>query len=202
MKKVVSFNVFVKVILIVLLLSNFSAFTQKTNIWIVRDAESSAPAPGTNNAPGLSAEGQQRAQDLLKVLKREKLQAIYIPAGKVAEQTAAPLAQKIKILPRIYADSINAFITKLTRNFQGGNVLIVAQYKDIMPIIAALGVTPPFQQLNNDDYDLLFSVAINESDKREVFITNYGKKHHVTEIPQEYIIQKFYPSFVPPMNSH
>jgi 2,3-bisphosphoglycerate-dependent phosphoglycerate mutase len=71
-----------------------------------------------------------------------------------------------------------------------------------MPIISELGVTPPFTELTEEDYDLLFSVTINENDKREIFVTNYGKKHHDTEIPQQYIIQKFNPSFVPPVNSH
>jgi 2,3-bisphosphoglycerate-dependent phosphoglycerate mutase len=203
MKKIVSFNGCVKVMLIVLLLSNFSAFAQKTNIWIVRDAESSAAVLATNNTSGqLSADGQQRANDLYKVLKREHIQTIYIPPGKIAEETVGPLSQKAKILPRVYTDSIKNFITRITRNFQGGNVLIVAQYKDIMPIISTLGVTPPFADITEDDYDLLFSVTINENDSREVSVSNYGKKHHTTEIPQEYIIQKFNPSFIPPMTSH
>ncbi|MES2376382.1 MAG: hypothetical protein V4553_07380 [Bacteroidota bacterium] len=186
-----------------LLLSNFSALAQKTNIFIVRDAEQSEAVLATNNiSPGLSNEGRDRAEALLKVLKREKIQTIYIPTGKAAEQTVAPLSAKAKILARVYTDSVSAFIKKITRNFQGTNVLIVAQYKDIMPIISELGVTPPFTELTEDDYDLLFSVTINENDSREVFVSNYGKKHHVTEIPQQYIIQKFYPSFVPPVNSH
>jgi 2,3-bisphosphoglycerate-dependent phosphoglycerate mutase len=203
MKQLNALSGFFKVILTVLLLSNFNARAQKTNIFIVRVAEQSEAVLAANNtSPGLSNEGQDRAEALLKVLKREKIQTIYIPASKPAGQTVAPLSAKAKILARVYTDSVSAFIKKITRNFQGTNVLIVAQYKDIMPIIGELGVTPPFTELSEDDYDLLFSVTINENDSREVFVSNYGKKHHVTEIPQEYIIQKFYPSFVPPMNSH
>ncbi|MBC7398908.1 MAG: hypothetical protein H7289_03100 [Mucilaginibacter sp.] len=203
MKHINAFSGFFKVILIALLLSNFNAFAQKTNIFIVRDAEQSEAVLAANNiSPGLSNEGHDRAEALLKVLKREKIQTIYIPAGKAGEQTVAPLSAKAKILARIYTDSVSAFIKKITRNFQGTNVLIVAQYKDIMPIISELGVTPPFTELTEDDYDLLFTVTINENDSREVFVSNYGKKHHITEIPQQYIIQKFYPSFVPPINSH
>jgi 2,3-bisphosphoglycerate-dependent phosphoglycerate mutase len=69
-----------KAMLFCLLLSNFNASAQKTNIWIVRDAESSeAVLAANNNTVGLSNEGQDRAQALLKVLKREKIQTIYIP---------------------------------------------------------------------------------------------------------------------------
>jgi hypothetical protein len=203
MKHLNSFSGFFKVILIALLLSNFNAFAQKTNIFIVRDAEQSEAVLAANNiSPGLSNEGHDRAEALLKALKREKIQTIYIPAGKAGEQTVAPLSAKAKILARVYTDSVSAFIKKITRNFQGTNVLIVAQYKDIIPIISELGVTPPFTELTEDDYDLLFTVTINNNDIRDVFVSNYGKKHHVTEIPQQYIIQKFYPSFVPPVNSH
>jgi 2,3-bisphosphoglycerate-dependent phosphoglycerate mutase len=203
MKQLNVLSSFLKVALTVLLFSNFNAFAQKTNIFIVRVAEASDVVLAASNIKvGLSSEGQDRAEALLKVLKREKIQTIYIPAGKVGEQTVAPLSAKAKVLARVYTDSVSAFIKKITRNFQGTNVLIVAQYKDIMPIISELGVTPPFTELAEEDYDLLFSVTISDSDRREVFVSNYGKKHHVTEIPQEYIIQKFNPSFIPPMNSH
>lgn len=203
MKQLNALSGFFKAMLTVLLLSNFNARAQKTHIFIVSVAEQNEAVLAANNiSPGLSNEGQDRAEALLKVLKREKIQTIYIPAGKPAEQTVAPLSAKAKILARVYTDSVSAFIKKITRNFQGTNVLIVAHYQDIMPIISELGVTPPFTELSEDDYDLLFSVTINENYSREVFVSNYGKKHHVTEIPQAYIIQKFYPSFVPPVNSH
>jgi 2,3-bisphosphoglycerate-dependent phosphoglycerate mutase len=203
MKKRITFNGFFKLTFLCLLLSNFSALAQKTNIWIVRNAETSELVPAANNTiTGLSTEGLQRAETLLKTLKREKIQAIYIPDSRVGGQTAAPLSAKVKILPRVYTDSISAFVKKLKINFQGTNVLIIAQYKDIMPLISELGLASPFTELNEEDYDLLFSISIDENDKREIFISNYGKKHHVTEIPQAYVIDKFYPSFVPPVNSH
>jgi 2,3-bisphosphoglycerate-dependent phosphoglycerate mutase len=191
-----------KVLIILLLLSNFDALAQKTNIFIVREAEKGQQVLAASNiVPGLSNEGHDRAEALAKVLKREKIKAIYTPAGKIGQQTAAPLGERAKILPRIYTDSISAFVNKLTQNFEGSNVLIVAQQKDVLPIISALGLTPPFDELTDEDYDLLFSITI-DGDKREIFVTNYGKKHHDTEIPQQYIIQKFNPSFIPPMNSH
>jgi 2,3-bisphosphoglycerate-dependent phosphoglycerate mutase len=203
MKRTNCFDGPFKVLIILLVLCNFNALAQKTTVFIVREAEKGQKVLAANNiVPGLSNEGHDRAEALAKVLKREKIKAIYTPAGKVGQQTAAPLAEKAKVLPRVYADSITAFVNKLTRNFEGTNVLIVAQQKDVMPIISALGVTPPFGELTDEDYDLLFSITINGNDKREIFVTNYGKKHHDTEIPQEYIIQKFNPSFIPPMNSH
>lgn len=179
------------------LLCNFSAFAQKTNIWIVTHAET----PGKQD--NLSLAGQARAADLAKILKRENLKAIYIDETKAAQQTADPLGQKAKILPRVYADSIKALADKIKKNFEGNKVLVVAKYNNIIPLLTALGAKPPFTSLYNDDNDLLFTVTLNaNSDKIDLFISHYGKRQHSTEIPQEYILESFYPSYVPPMNSH
>lgn len=160
-------------------------------------------AETTGNESNLSLAGQDRAKNLVKILKHEKLQAIFVDDQKAAQQTADPLAQKAKIAPQVYADSINALADKIRKNFAGNKVLIVARYNNIMKLLSALGAQAPFAALNNDDNDLLFSVALNaNSNKTELFISHYGKSQHSTEIPQQYILENFYPSFVPPMNNH
>ena len=180
-----------------LLLSNFGAFAQKTSIWVVMHAET----PGKQD--NLSLAGQARAADLAKILKREKLQAIYVDDTKAAKQTADLLGQKAKILPRIYADSIKALADKIKKNFEGNKLLVVAKYNNIIPLLTALGAKPPFSSLYADDNDLLFALTLNaNSDKIDLFISHYGKRQHSTEIPQEYILESFYPSYVPPMNNH
>lgn len=199
MKKQNLLNRLAWIMLISLLLSNYSALAQKTTIWIVRDAEPNVTSGGNS----LSEAGKQRAEDLQKALKHQNIKTIYINAGQVAALTAAPMARKAKILPRVYTDSVSAFVSKVLKNFQGMNVLIVAQYENIMPLIEQLGVEAPFSQINDDDFDLLFSITVNDSsDKRELFISHYGKAHHSTVIPQEYILQNFYPDYVPPIMNH
>lgn len=185
------------VLICCLLLSNFNAFAQKTSIWIVMHAET----PGKQD--NLSLAGQARADDLAKILKREKLQAIYIDDTKAAQQTADPLAQKAKILPRVYADSIRALADKIKKNFEGNKVLVVAKYNNVIALLTALGAAPPFSAVNSDDNDLMFSVTLNaNSGKVDLFISHYGKQQHSTQIPQQYILENFYPAFVPPMNNH
>ncbi|MFD2873323.1 histidine phosphatase family protein [Mucilaginibacter ximonensis] len=203
MKKLKATSGFFLLVLTCFFISNFNAFAQKTNIFIVRIAEPNPQINGKDELRStLSPEGQMRANDLLKALKHEKIKAIYVSSGKAAEQTAYPLAARAKILPRVYADSTSGLVKILNRNFQGTNVLVVAQLKDIMQLISQLGVDPPFETLNDDDYDLLFSITLNGDDKKDMFITYYGKPHHVTEIPQQYLIDKFYPSYTAPIISH
>ena len=186
-----------KVLLCCLLLSNFGALAQKTSIWIVMNAEI------LGKQDYLSQAGQARAEDLSKILKREKLQAIYIDDRRVSQQTADVLAGKSKILPRVYADSIKALADKIRKNFEGKKVLIVAKPTNIMPLLSAFGARAPFSGVSNDDNDLLFSLTLNAgSGKTDLFVSHYGKSQHSTEIPQEYILQNFYPGFVPPTNNH
>jgi 2,3-bisphosphoglycerate-dependent phosphoglycerate mutase len=160
-------------------------------------------AETTDKQDKLSSAGQARAADLAKVLKREKIQAIYVDGTKAAQQTAEPLGQKAKILPREYADSIKALANKIKKNFEGNKVLVVAKYNNVIPLLTALGAAPPFSALSSDDNDLMFTVTLNSnSGKVDLFIKHYGKRQHSTEIPQQYNLETFYPSFAPPINNH
>jgi len=174
-------------VLFVLLLSNFSAFAQKTTIWIVNHAEKA----GKSDA--LSDTGQMRAIDLMKALKHEGIDVIYVTNQKVSLQTANPLAVRNKILPRVYTDSVQKFADIIKKNFIGKNVLIVADYKTIIPFVSAFGASAPFDSLAPGDYDQLFSITIKDSGDPESFVRYYGKKHHVTDIPQSYMLDNFTP---------
>jgi 2,3-bisphosphoglycerate-dependent phosphoglycerate mutase len=201
MKKTGSFNHIFKLMFIGLLLSNFNALSQKTTIWIVRNAEAT-DSTSANRPSHLTSDGQSRTRDLVKALKHEKIKAIYINGQRVGELTVEPLAQKDKILPRVYTGDLRSFATKILKNFEGDNVLIVGQYKTIIPLVEAFGGTPPFNEITNDDYDLLFSITINNSGKIDLFVNYYGKPHHATEIPQQYILDNYYPGYTPPITNH
>ena len=188
-----------KLILFSLLLSNFSAFSQKTTVWIVGYAETDSTQNGRQQA--LSPEGLKRAKDLAKVLKHENIKAIYIDPQKAAELTINPLAQKDRILPRVYTDNIKTLVAKITKNFVGDNVLIVCPYNTIVPLVEAFGGTPPFDQLTKNDFDMLFSIKLGD-ETVDMLVNYYGKPHHSTVIPQTYFIDKYYPGFMPPVSNH
>ena len=84
----------------------------------------------------------------------------------------------------------------LSRSFQGSNVLVVAQLKNILPLISQTGINLPFDALNDDDFDLLFTITIDGDNKKDIVVSYYGKSHHVSDIPQRYLIQKFYPLYI------
>ena len=176
-----------RLMLIVLLLSNFSAFAQKTTIWIVNHAEKE------KKSDALTDTGKMRADDLMKTLKHEGVEVIYVTSKNVSLQTANPLAFRNKILPRVTTDSVQKFAKVLATNFIGKKVLIVADYNTILPLVAALGGDSPFDALDKDDYDQIFTITIKPSGEVESNVRYYGKKHHVTPIPQSYMLDNYTP---------
>ncbi|WP_216846676.1 histidine phosphatase family protein [Mucilaginibacter sp. L196] len=168
-----------------LFLSNFSALAQKTNVWIVNNAEK---AKGID---ALSDTGKERAVDLFKALKHDDVQVIYITPKKISAETAEPLATRDKILPRVYTDSVQKFAQIIKLNFIGKNVLIVANYDTIIPLISALGGETPFDELDKGDHDQLFCLTIKSTGDVDCTVRYYGKKHHINEIPQSYILENY-----------
>jgi 2,3-bisphosphoglycerate-dependent phosphoglycerate mutase len=184
-KKVFFLSKLLILIPFVLFLSNFSALAQKTNIWIVNNAEK---AKGID---ALSDTGKERAIALFKALKHDDVQVIYITPKKISAQTAEPLATRDKILPRIYTDSVQKFAEIIKLNFIGKNVLIVANYNTIIPLISALGGETPFDELDKGDHDQLFCLTIKSTGDVDCTVRYYGKKHHVNEIPQSDILDNY-----------
>ena len=171
----------------VLLLSNFSALAQKTTVWVVRHAEKDASLQG--NDPVLSADGQRRALALARALKPQNLKAIYVTRLKRTGLTAKPLADQAKILPRFYTDSLKQYANVILKNFKGKNVLIVGHSNTIMPLLAAFGAEQPFQELADDDYDMLFKVTVKDSGMVDLEVSYYGKSHHSSILPQNYLLE-------------
>jgi 2,3-bisphosphoglycerate-dependent phosphoglycerate mutase len=205
MKNVLMPANFFKLLFICLVLSNFSALAQKTNIWIVRHAEK-VTTIAKDNDPVLSAAGQIRAEALAKELKGQHIKAIYVTKYKRAGLTARPLAYKVKILPRVYdADTavIKQFAKSIYKNFRGSDVLIIGHSNTIMPLLNAFGAETPFPSgLDEEDYDMLFKVTIKDNGKVELAIDYYGEKHHTNEIPEKYQPEISHPESVRPFTNY
>lgn len=177
-----NYDILLKFIIVGLLLNCNIAFAQKTNIWIVRHAEK-ADAPVTN--PPLTNLGQQRAKELLRSIKGNKIAAIYITDSVRSAQTAQPVAETFSINPQAYNPAdIKGLVARILANNKGKNVLIIGQLNTIIPTIEAFGGVAPFTALNNDDYDILFQLTVKNG-KAELEMSYYGTPHHSTVIPEE-----------------
>jgi len=164
-------------------LSNFSAFAQKTTIWLVRHAEKSTTNPSERD-PDLTDIGNARAAALAQQLKREKIKTIYSTIYKRTLNTAKPLCATLKLNPDVYdTKDLTAVAAKVLKENRGTGALIVGHSNTLIPIIKALNAEVPFEELLDNDYDMLFKVVVDEKSKAKLTISHYGDLHHSTEVP-------------------
>lgn len=150
--------------LICITASGVYAQAQTTTVYLVRHAEKDLSDVNTKD-PNLNGLGLQRAVDLEKILADQHIAAIFSSNYKRTLQTAAPLAQKMKLEPIIYDPSETKLLAeKILREYKGKTVLIVGHSNTILPQTKALGGYPSFTEIQDTDYRNLIKVTIKGSD--------------------------------------
>ena len=131
-------------------------------VFLVRHAErapstspTTPPGPGMmGEDPPLSAAGERRAARLAAMLASADITSIFTTEYRRARQTAAPLAQKLKLTPIVSAakdpDPLIAQVRQLKTN-----VLIVGHSNTLPDLMKRLGVTSEVK-IGDDDFDDLF----------------------------------------------
>lgn len=145
-----------------------------TKIFIVRHAEKEA-----GKDPLLTAAGNARAGDLMRVLQNEGIQKIYVSQFRRTQNTGDSLRLQLKIDTVHYAadtvcdNLINAIIE---HSDFGKTILIIGHSNTIPQIIRKLGVTDyPYGDLPDNEFDNLFMVTYKK-EKAKLKVTKYGAK--------------------------
>jgi broad specificity phosphatase PhoE len=137
-------------------------------IFLVRHAEKVA---GTE-ADALSPAGEKRADCLAKMLKDAKIKQIYVTDAKRTQQTAAPLAKELKLVPTIRpAKDPNSLIRDLF--YSGGGDILVVGHSDTLPFILARLKAGTVPAIADNEYDRLFVVTISEGAATPVTTLRY-----------------------------
>jgi len=126
-------------------------------VFVVRHAERADDTMRDEADPPLSAAGQARAQKLAGMLADAGIKAIYVSAYQRTQQTAAPLAARLKIKPQPMPATAMALLARLKTEHANDVVLIVAHSSTIDAIIKALG--GPEITLGEREYDNLFVIV-------------------------------------------
>lgn len=178
------FNKTILLLLITALtLSNFDALAQKTTIWLVRHAEKSTLKPAERD-PDLTDAGYERAAALAQLLKREKIKNVYSTIYRRTQNTVKPLVIALKLNIQLYdTKDLNAVAAKVLKENQGAGALIAGHSNTLIPIIKAYDCKIPFEELSDNDYDMLFKIIIDDKGKSTLTIIHYGDLHHTTEVP-------------------
>jgi phosphohistidine phosphatase SixA len=133
-------------------------------IFLVRHAEKAAtpsaqPAPKTMMADDspLSAAGQARAAKLAALLASADVRYIFTTEFLRTRQTAAPLAEKLKLKPVMSASKDPDPLVAQVRQVKG-NVLIVGHSNTVPELLRKLGVKGEVT-IGDNKYDNLFIVT-------------------------------------------
>jgi broad specificity phosphatase PhoE len=101
--------------------------------------------------PPLSAAGQQRALTLSRILADVPVKVIFVTNKQRTQQTAKPLADRLKLQPQVIDESA-ALAIAIKK--QDGVVVVVGHSNTIPDVIALLG--GPTFEIKDPEYDNLF----------------------------------------------
>ncbi len=144
-----------------LLLTAASAAAQQT-IFVVRHAEradagagaAGMVAPATD--PPLSAAGRDRATRLASMLRSADIRHIFTTEFRRTQETAAPLAEQLKLTPFASGSKDPASLVSRMRQVNG-NVLIVGHSNTVPDLLKGLGIKDEIT-IPDAEYDNLFIV--------------------------------------------
>jgi broad specificity phosphatase PhoE len=150
-------------------------------IFLVRHAERAAaatpaapqPAKGGHGMmmpadPPLTPAGQQRAARLASMLAASGITQIFTSEYKRTRQTAAPLAEKLKLTPVMAAARDPEPLVERLRRVQGA-ALVVGHADTIPDLLRRLGVTETVT-IGDNDYGNLFVVVPDGTARKPTLI--------------------------------
>jgi broad specificity phosphatase PhoE len=131
-----------------------------TVVFLVRPLEKD---PGTIDDPPVSPEGEERAQRLAHMFGASGpggLDAIYESDDRRAEQTAAPLIERLHRAPVVFsAADARASAVRALREHNGGTVLIIVSGAALPAVLGEL-TGADAAPVAPDDPDLMYVVSI------------------------------------------
>jgi broad specificity phosphatase PhoE len=140
----------------------FYSTATTTVVFLVRPVEKS---PGTIDDPPISPEGEARAERLAHMFGQEirgagRLDGIYESDDRRAQQTAAPLIERVHRAPVVFAAAqARTTAARALREHSGGTVLIIATGTARSQMVEELaGVQLPAAA--PDDADVVYVVSV------------------------------------------
>jgi 2,3-bisphosphoglycerate-dependent phosphoglycerate mutase len=147
----------------------FPADAQKKTIILVRHAEK----VDASQDPELSAEGKQRAERLMRIVRKYKPGAIYSTDFKRTRDTVTPIATRRKLQIQTYdarkpGDLVDAIMKSETKRF------LVVGHSNTVPGLANLfGKKELFKNLDDAEYGVIWIVRIKDGQVRKTEVLPY-----------------------------
>ena len=109
--------------------------------------------PAGVNDPDLTAEGRRYALAVSDWFRRDPPDVIFVSSPRRAQQTAAPLAARLKLTPKIYDPKDTAALVASVKA-ERGTVLVVGHSNTVPDIVEQLGGARPGPLVHEDFGDI------------------------------------------------
>lgn len=144
-----------------------------TTFILTRHAETTGI--GTN--PGLNADGELRAEELVRLLKNVPLGAVYSTNYNRTLHTAQPVATDKALNIRIYDGfTLDPPVDEALAQQRGGVVLIMGHSNTTASMLNLLTGTSDYATLPDTQYDNMYVVTVFEKGRGAVVHLKYGKE--------------------------
>jgi broad specificity phosphatase PhoE len=129
-------------------------------IFLMRHADKVSDAPDAL----LSNEGQRRAECLANMLSDARIAKIYTSDLQRTQQTAAPLAEKLRLKPVAVPLSNPDELIAALRSEKATDVLVVWHGGTLPRVLQALGA-PEVPPIADAEYDRFFILTLSDNEK-------------------------------------
>jgi phosphohistidine phosphatase SixA len=173
LRTIVVFSMLFAIFVAVIVLAYFATFARPvTTVILIRHAEKNIEPDNPN--PNLSPAGQQRAQELVRLVGRSGITAIYATQYARTQQTVQPLATALGI-PVTQLDSKNTdeLVRQITTTHRGGVVFLAGHNNTVPAIIKALG-GGEYPTIPETEYDNMFVVTMYRYGSAKTIQLKYG----------------------------
>lgn len=117
---------------------------------------------GTIDDPPLTSDGEQRAQQLAQMFgdSRGALSALYVTQTRGAQQTAAPLADRLGLHPVLVpANDPSGTANRMLREHDGGTVMLIGTHGNVLQVLREL-TGGDSAASKDEDYDTVFIISL------------------------------------------
>lgn len=161
-------------LLLTLILCTASAWAQAqpATLFLVRHAERAGGM--ATNVP-ISEAGEERAQLLARLLGEAGIAKIVVSDVLRTQQSAAPIAQKLKLTPAIVkSGNYEGLVTAARAIPAGGKALFVRHSNELAPLVEKLG-GGKIPELTDTEYDRLVVVTLMDGKAVAVSTLRFGR---------------------------
>lgn len=147
---------------------SLSAIAQKdssTTIILVRHAEKDTTVAGSTSMqadPPLSAQGKNRAERLVEIVKNYPIQAIFSTKYNRTRSTVMPLAAKLGIEIQTYEPGKQADLATLLKAWKGKTILVVGHSNTVPGLVNLLTSNSNYPNLGDNEYDKIYIVRLDQ----------------------------------------